>query len=153
MSVTLMFRAQEWQERAAEEELYSLNNTIVDIRDTELILPEQNEKGEIILPTEILFQRVVEMILRNEDSGKTAFFFHAVLAEQIVSAVRKAGEQTGIDTAALSGGVFQNLLLLEMTDQRLEEEGMRVIRHSMVPPNDGGIALGQAVAAMEYLQR
>ncbi len=109
--------------------------------------------GEIILPTERLFRRIVDMTLRGEDAGKTAYCFHVGLAEQIVSAVKEARERTGITAAALSGGVFQNLLLLELVDSRLEEEGIQVLRHSLVPPNDGGIALGQALAAMEYLNR
>jgi len=50
-------------------------------------------------------------------------------------------------TVALSGGVFQNMLLLERTTDRLETQGFRVLRHRQVPPNDGGISLGQAVIA------
>jgi hydrogenase maturation protein HypF len=48
---------------------------------------------------------------------------------------------------ALSGGVFQNLLLLERTVAGLERAGFRVLVHSRVPPNDGGISLGQAAVA------
>ena len=48
---------------------------------------------------------------------------------------------------ALSGGVFQNLLLLDRTAAQLERAGFRVLVHSQVPPNDGGISLGQAAVA------
>ena len=61
-------------------------------------------------------------------------------------------EETGLRTAALSGGVFQNRLLLDLVRSELEEAGFRVLIHSLLPPNDGGIALGQAVAAMYRLQ-
>ena len=54
---------------------------------------------------------------------------------------------------ALSGGVFQNRLLLELTVGLLEQAGLQVLTHSLVPPNDGGIALGQAVYGMAYVQR
>ena len=46
---------------------------------------------------------------------------------------------------ALSGGVFQNILLLKLTKERLKALGLNVITHSLIPPNDGGIALGQAL--------
>ena len=54
---------------------------------------------------------------------------------------------------ALSGGVFQNRLLLELVDDGLAERGFEVLKHSLIPPNDGGIALGQAVYGMAYVQR
>ena len=65
----------------------------------------------------------------------------------------KLRQTTGRNTVALSGGVYQNLLLLRYSVERLEEEGFRVLTHHLIPPNDGGICLGQAAAAMAYLQR
>jgi hydrogenase maturation protein HypF len=57
-------------------------------------------------------------------------------------------ERTGIDAVALSGGVFMNALLLEGVEPLLETAGFRVYRHHQVPPNDGGLCLGQlAIAA------
>ena len=63
-----------------------------------------------------------------------------------------ARKESGRGTAALSGGVFQNQLLLKMVDEGLQKEGFKVLRHRLVPPNDGGIALGQAVYAMGSLK-
>ena len=54
-------------------------------------------------------------------------------------------ERYDLGTVALSGGVFQNLLLLNATVARLEARGFRVLLHSRVPCNDGGISLGQAL--------
>ena len=61
--------------------------------------------------------------------------------------------QAGIRKVALSGGVFQNRLLLELVDDGLTEMGFEVLKHSLIPPNDGGIALGQAVYGMAHVQR
>ena len=71
----------------------------------------------------------------------------------IVSACEKAREEIGINTVALSGGVYQNKLLLDYSVPMLEERGFHVLRHHLLPPNDGGISLGQAVAAMRSLQK
>ena len=82
-----------------------------------------------------------------------AWTFHRILADMIVEACLKAGRETGIGTAALSGGVFQNTLLLGMCIKDLEEAGFRVLRHHMIAPNDGGIGLGQAAYGLEWLRR
>jgi hydrogenase maturation protein HypF len=73
--------------------------------------------------------------------------FHNGLATLILDACVLLREQHGLSTVALSGGVFQNLLLLGGTVTRLEEHGFTVLTHSRVPCNDGGISLGQAVIA------
>jgi hydrogenase maturation protein HypF len=60
-------------------------------------------------------------------------------------------DASGIRKVALSGGVFQNLLLLKLIRELLLKNGFQVLHHAQVPPNDGGISLGQAaLAAMKY---
>jgi hydrogenase maturation protein HypF len=73
--------------------------------------------------------------------------FHRALAEVIVACGQKLGRQYDIQTAALSGGVFQNVTLLEGAKRGLEEAGFSVLIHHLVPPNDGGLALGQIALA------
>ena len=73
--------------------------------------------------------------------------FHNGLARAIVEACVAVRDDRGLATVALSGGVFQNLLLLERTLAGLEAGGFRVLVHERVPPNDGGISLGQAAVA------
>ena len=116
-------------------------------------LPEIFEReGRFILPTAEIFSNIVERTLSGDEPPVLARFFHEALADEIVAGCERAREMTGITTAALSGGVFQNLLLLELVETGLEEKGFRVLRHHLIPPNDGGICLGQAVHAMAQIQ-
>ena len=105
-----------------------------------------------ILNTEALVQQIVTAKLQGTDSGALAYLFHRTLAEQIVAACKAAREHSGRAKVALSGGVFQNRLLLRLTEEGLEQEGFEVLRHHMIPPNDGGIAIGQAAYGLYYLQ-
>ena len=105
-----------------------------------------------ILNTEALVQQIVEAKLQGIDSGALAYLFHQTLAEQSVAACKAAREHSGRAKVALSGGVFQNRLLLRLTEEGLEQEGFEVLRHHMIPPNDGGIAIGQAAYGLYYLQ-
>jgi len=73
--------------------------------------------------------------------------FHHGVAALIEAGCLLMRERYDLGTVALSGGVFQNLLLLNATVTRLEARGFRVLTHSRVPCNDGGISLGQAVVA------
>ena len=111
------------------------------------------EDGHVILNTQLLVQRIVEAKLQGADSGRLAYWFHEILAEQITAVCVEARNVSGKQKAVLSGGVFQNRLLLRLTEERLTEEGFEVLRHRMVPPNDGGIAVGQAAYGMAQLFR
>ena len=102
-----------------------------------------------VLATNRLFGDIVSRRLAQEDPRVLAYRFHLGLAELAAGACARGRKETGVKTAALSGGVFQNLLLLELTKARLEDLGFRVLIHSLIPPNDGGLALGQAVAASQ----
>ena len=94
-----------------------------------------------------LFRAAAEDLLDGQPADVIAARFHhgvAALIEEVCLLLR---ESSGLGTVALSGGVFQNVLLLETAAGRLEGSGFRVLTHSRVPPNDGGISLGQAVVA------
>ncbi|MCX8011881.1 MAG: hypothetical protein N3A64_01825, partial [Desulfobacterota bacterium] len=79
--------------------------------------------------------------------GEIAFRFHYTTAELIVKMVQALAWKTGITKVALSGGVFQNRLLLRLAVAGLEKAGFLVITHREIPTNDGGISLGQAIIA------
>lgn len=74
--------------------------------------------------------------------------FHNTMALIISDTSERVGKETGLQDVILSGGVFQNVLLLEKSVALLSQRGMNVHTHSRVPPNDGGLSLGQAVVAM-----
>lgn len=113
---------------------------------------DSTEQKELTyLPTLSLVKELVEGRIAGADTDQLAFDFHKGLAQRIVAACEKAREESGIGTVALSGGVYQNRLLLDYSVTMLEERGFHVLRHRLLPPNDGGICLGQAVAAMRSL--
>ena len=114
-------------------------------------LPLREEDGRLILPTDRLVERILEGLLAGEPAEKLAYCFHLGLAELIVAACEALRERTGRDIVALTGGCYQNTLLLGLTLDRLEQRGFRVLRHHLVPPNDGGLALGQALYGSFHL--
>ena len=115
-------------------------------------LPKLTRRGEMFeIDTREVVRRMAEGRLAGEKAGRLAGEFHDAVATMIVQGCLEAASESGLQTVALSGGVFQNQLLLGKCCAALKNEGFTVLRHSLVPPNDGGIALGQAVAAMERL--
>jgi hydrogenase maturation protein HypF len=80
-------------------------------------------------------------------TGVIAARFHRGLAEATARACVALAELHGLDVVVLSGGVFQNRVLLEQTSAPLTRAGLRVLTPERVPPNDGGIAFGQAAVA------
>jgi hydrogenase maturation protein HypF len=84
---------------------------------------------------------------RGLDPGTVSAGFHAGVAAATVAAVAGIAGDRGIGTAVLSGGVFQNRLLLETVSAGLERAGLRVLIPERLPPNDGGISYGQAAVA------
>ncbi len=94
-----------------------------------------------------MLRALVEDLRRGTALGVLSARFHNGAAAMVVEACRRLRRTTGVDCVALSGGVWQNLLLLERAVEGLEAAGFRVLVHRQVPANDGGIALGQAAVA------
>ena len=170
-STSLQFAAEKWldaqKKKIAGSENFAESGIITDYGELKSISDvaqksvveknnsiNRNIKADLYyLPTLSLVKEVAERKLAGENSNQLALHFHRRLAGMIVSACEKAREETGINTVALSGGVYQNKLLLDYSVTMLEERGFHVLRHHLLPPNDGGISLGQAVAAMRSLQK
>ena len=100
------------------------------------------------IDTTSLAGEIARRFIDGEAADKLAFVFHTSLADGIVKCCESISRKTGVKKCALSGGVFQNKLLLRLTKQQLEALGFEVLIHSLVPANDGGIALGQAYYAL-----
>ena len=80
-------------------------------------------------------------------AGTVATRFHRAVISMMVEVAERLQQHHGIATVGLSGGVFQNVRIASAARQRLEAAGFVVATHHQVPPNDGGLALGQAVVA------
>ncbi|MET9800847.1 carbamoyltransferase HypF [Streptomyces sp. NPDC006368] len=97
-------------------------------------------------PAPVLSALVADL-RRGTPAPVLAARFHRGVARAVVEICRRARQATGLTTVALSGGVFANALLEEECTRLLAGDGFRVLRHGEVPPNDGGLALGQLVVA------
>ena len=124
---------------------------------SEEYLPEEifrtSAEDMFFLATDHLLKELIRRRLDGRSSEELAWDFHTGLARLIAAGAVKCREMTGIGCCALSGGVFQNTLLLKLCLQHLEKYGFKILRHHLVPPNDGGIALGQAAVAMYHLNK
>ncbi len=141
-STALQYAAERWRKKErnlclAEEEQLMKNGFSLCGTD-----------GETVLPTDQLVEELLKRRLGGENSDYLAWRFHLELAGMIVKTCMRIREEKGLHTAALSGGCFQNLLLLELVQHALEQEGFTVLIHRLIPPNDGGIGLGQAYYGM-----
>ena len=134
-STSLMFAAQKYEKEHSDISFMS---------DIELIKEKKLNTNELVL-------NIAEKYLNGEDKEKLAYYFHDALSSMIVKQCVLSSNETGIKTIALSGGVYQNILLLKLTKEKLKNANLNVIHHSIIPPNDGGIALGQALYGLFYL--
>ena len=92
-------------------------------------------------------EAMVADVLGERGAGVVAGRFHNTIAVALQAAAERARDETGIDTVALSGGCFANRYLRHRLSRSLAGAGFAVLQHRLVPCNDGGIALGQAVVA------
>jgi len=99
---------------------------------------------------EEMFRRLVSDLRIGVDHSRLAARFHATLQKVIGDACQRLSRDLGIKSVALSGGVFQNRILLESVWKGLELSGLQLASNRAVPVNDGGIALGQAWVALHH---
>ena len=110
------------------------------------------ENGRWTILVSPIVQDVVAALQQGMAISDISQRFHRTLVNCFRQIIDKASSATGLKTVALSGGVFQNTLLFETLVLELQNAGYRVVTHALVPSNDGGISLGQAVIGRKYLK-
>lgn len=119
---------------SAKEYPYFIDNSVAKARENIIHLKE-------------LFAAIVDDVRRKESPGLIAARFHKTTAAIAVDISKRARTQTKLNEVALSGGVWQNQVLLNLVRDGLEREGFVVYFHKQIPTNDAGLSLGQAVVA------
>ena len=107
----------------------------------------------IVIPTAPIIAGVVADLQQGEAPARISRRFHTTLVRLFTELCGHLQRRTGLDRVVLSGGVFQNALLLQELSHALSSAGFSVYTQRLVPPNDGGIALGQAVVAGTLLDQ
>jgi hydrogenase maturation protein HypF len=101
----------------------------------------------LVIASAPVLRGMVERLRAGVPREQLAAAFHDAVTQVSLDVCVAVGRERGISDVALSGGVFQNARLLLATSSALEGAGFRVLTHQRVPPNDGGLALGQAAIA------
>ena len=111
------------------------------------VTPSQSHDAKWVVDWRPMVSAMLDDLRRGVSPEKIAIRFHAGLAAATV----RVAQAAGLPRIVLTGGCFQNRLLLSLVRQRLEAAGFTVYSHALVPPNDGGLSLGQAVIAAHRL--
>ncbi len=133
-AMTVQFAA----ERETDEGIVSMEGYPMDV------VPSDSPHTKRMVDWRPMIIALLDDLRRGIIPDKIAARFHAGLAAATVGLAQEAG----LPRVVLTGGCFQNRLLLSLVRQRLERAGFTVYSHALVPPNDGGLSLGQAVVAV-----
>lgn len=148
-------RAVTFEGEASTALMYEAEQYVKNYDDIANTLPAEIafENGYLTMQTTALIMEIAKQYCNNqtpENRQYLAYQFHAALAEMLVRSCIAMREDTKISICALSGGVFQNRLLTRLCRDRLSAAGFTVLLHSLIPPNDGGICIGQAMYGVYY---
>ncbi len=112
----------------------------------------EESNGLLILRLETLFRSIARAVTDGIRFPEISARFHKTLIEMLSHTAQKIHLKTGTKKVVLSGGVFQNELLVRCLPPRLEQAGLKVFLHQQVSPNDSSIALGQAAMGLQYFE-
>ncbi len=111
------------------------------------VLADPAVPGALLADPAPVVRAVADDVRRGEPASRVAARFHAGVATLVVDLATMARERTGIDVVVLGGGVFCNAVLLASCERLLADRGFAALRPRRLPPNDGGLALGQLLVA------
>ena len=121
--------------------------------DVEQVRVDGSAESTLLIDTRPLIAAIATEATRKVGAALIARRFHSTLVDMIARVCSRLRETTGLEAVVLSGGVFLNRLLTSEASARLKREGFRVYRHCRVPPNDGGLSLGQLAIAATLLSQ
>jgi hydrogenase maturation protein HypF len=116
-------------------------------------IPADPQTDPWTIDTRPMLRQIAAEIATGRHARMVARCFHDSVAYMIEAVCSRLRERNGVDKVCLSGGAFQNVTLLSATAALLRRSGFELFLHSQVPPNDGGLSLGQAVIAAAFLER
>ena len=109
---------------------------------------ELTESDGVLVPKfDPMLRQIARDVAEGVGTARIARGFHECLAQALAEAAERIAGGYGLERVVLSGGVFNNRILLSSLRRRLAGRGLKVYTHRRVPPGDGGISLGQAVIA------
>jgi hydrogenase maturation protein HypF len=150
ISAILGVRARITYEAQAAIELEALASTELDAAPYPFVVDDGDPFTVDLRPA---VREVAGAVRAGGSRAHVAARFYATMAEIVAASCTSARRRCGVDLVALSGGCFQSVVLTERAKARLEGEGFRVLVHRRVPPNDGGVAFGQAAIAARRLAK
>jgi hydrogenase maturation protein HypF len=137
----------------AAVELEALARRCPTVRDPYELSFRPGADGSLEIDLRACVRRIAADLRRGVEAPVVAARFHETMAWAVAETCARARRLGGPSTAALTGGCFANRRLTERCAALLEERGFSVLIHRRVPPNDGGLALGQAAVAAELARR
>jgi hydrogenase maturation protein HypF len=122
-----------------------------DVRDAyayelKVTLSEQGANDFVLMPR-LMLRQIIEDVKKGVPKQEIVTKFHNTVIKMVLTGVEEAAAHTGLAKVILSGGTWQNIYLLQEATRILQEKNFQVYSHRLVPANDGGLALGQAMIA------
>lgn len=114
---------------------------------------DEDETGQKFIPIKSLITKIIEDLNNGTSSSTISARFHKTFAHLLINKTEQARAETKINDVVLSGGVFQNEILLELMENELQLKGFNVYSHEKNPTNDGGISFGQVMVVKALIEK